>query len=167
MPAWHAGGFVAWPVLRAPLVAALAFALALSLGDLGVIALFGSEQVQTMPYLIMQRMGAYRTQDAAGLALILMVMTMALMLAAEHFARRSRTMVTEGSKRGIEGPAGHMRRRCIPLRAGCGAHAVRLHVCATDDHRRDGSERLGQVDAFVADRRVRACRIGPHPDRRR
>ncbi len=88
---------VTWPVLRAPLVAALAFALALSLGDLGVIALFGSEQVQTMPYLIMQRMGAYRTQDAAGLALILMVMTMALMLAAEHFARRSRTMVTEGS----------------------------------------------------------------------
>lgn len=88
---------VTWPVLRAPLVAALAFALALSLGDLGVIALFGSEQVQTMPYLIMQRMGAYRTQDAAGLALILMIMTMALMLAAEHFARRSQMIETEGN----------------------------------------------------------------------
>lgn len=81
---------VTWPVLRAPIIAALAFALALSLGDLGVIALFGSERVQTLPYLILQRMGAYRTQDAAGLALILMAMTMALMLAAEHFAHRAR-----------------------------------------------------------------------------
>ncbi|QBK29189.1 ABC transporter permease subunit [Roseitalea porphyridii] len=80
---------VSWPVLRAPLIAASAFAFALSLGDLGVIALFGSEQVRTMPFLILQRMGAYRTDDAAGLALILMVMTMILMLAAEHFARRS------------------------------------------------------------------------------
>ncbi|WP_346432561.1 ABC transporter permease subunit [Roseitalea sp. MMSF_3504] len=79
---------VTWPVLRAPLIAALAFAFALSLGDLGVIALFGSNEVQTLPYLILQTMGSYRTQDAAGLALILTAMTMTSMLAAEHFARR-------------------------------------------------------------------------------
>ncbi len=80
---------VVWPVLRAPLVAGFVFAFALSLGDLGVIALFGSEQLQTLPYLILQRMGSYRTQDAAGLALILAVMTMVLMLAAEFFARNA------------------------------------------------------------------------------
>ena len=43
--------------------------MALSLGDLGVIALFGSDAVQTLPYLLLARMGSYRTADAAGLAL--------------------------------------------------------------------------------------------------
>ena len=43
--------------------------MALSLGDLGVIALFGSDAVKTLPYLLLERMGSYRTADAAGLAL--------------------------------------------------------------------------------------------------
>ena len=45
-------------------------AMALSLGDLGAIALFGSQDVVTLPYLLLQRMGSYRTSDAAGLALV-------------------------------------------------------------------------------------------------
>ena len=65
----------------------LAFSLALSLGDLGVIAIFGSQDVQTLPYLILQRMGSYRTQDAAGLALLLCVMTMARMMVADRGSR--------------------------------------------------------------------------------
>ncbi|MCI5075146.1 thiamine/thiamine pyrophosphate ABC transporter permease ThiP [Oricola sp.] len=75
---------VTWPLLRRALLLALAFSLALSLGDLGVIAIFGSQDVQTLPYLILQRMGSYRTQDAAGLALILCLMTMALMMFADR-----------------------------------------------------------------------------------
>ncbi|GAB4350548.1 MAG: thiamine/thiamine pyrophosphate ABC transporter permease [Oricola sp.] len=75
---------VTWPVARRALMLAFAFSLALSLGDLGVIAIFGSQDVQTLPYLILQRMGSYRTQDAAGLALILCVMTMALMFIADR-----------------------------------------------------------------------------------
>jgi thiamine transport system permease protein len=75
---------VTWPVARRALMLAFAFSLALSLGDLGVIAIFGSQEVQTLPYLILQRMGSYRTQDAAGLALILCAMTMALMMLADR-----------------------------------------------------------------------------------
>ncbi len=60
-----------WPVMRQVLATAFVFAMALSLGDLGVIALFGSDSVQTLPYLILSRMGSYRTADAAGLALVL------------------------------------------------------------------------------------------------
>jgi len=75
---------VTWPVARRALMLAFAFSLALSLGDLGVIAIFGSQEVQTLPYLILQRMGSYRTQDAAGLALILCAMTMALMMIADR-----------------------------------------------------------------------------------
>lgn len=87
---WTRFRLVDWPALRRPLSAAFAFAMALSLGDLGVIALFGSDQVQTLPYLLLQRMGSYRTADAAGLALFLGALTLALMLAADRLGRDSR-----------------------------------------------------------------------------
>ncbi|MGQ2932146.1 MAG: ABC transporter permease subunit, partial [Sphingopyxis sp.] len=79
---------VDWPLMRRPLGTAFAFAMALSLGDLGVIALFGSDAVQTLPYLLLARMGSYRTADAAGIALMLALLTLILMLAAEWFGRR-------------------------------------------------------------------------------
>jgi thiamine transport system permease protein len=59
------------PVLRKPLLMALSFAMALSLGDLGAVALFGSQDMVTLPWLLYSRMGSYRTTDAAGLALFL------------------------------------------------------------------------------------------------
>src|SRR5690606_35487141 len=73
-----------WPSIRRPAFTALAFAMALSLGDLGVIALFGSDAVQTLPYLLYARMGSYRTADAAGLALILGLVCLGLMMLAER-----------------------------------------------------------------------------------
>ncbi|WP_034852837.1 thiamine/thiamine pyrophosphate ABC transporter permease ThiP [Sinorhizobium sojae] len=70
------GGFhrllwIDWPPLRKAFLTALSFALALSLGDLGAIALFGSQDLATLPWLLYSRMGSYRTADAAGLALML------------------------------------------------------------------------------------------------
>ena len=78
-----------WPGLRHALVLALAFAMALSLGDLGAIALFGSQDVITLPYLLLQRMGSYRTDDAAGLALMLGLVCLALMVFASQSERSS------------------------------------------------------------------------------
>ena len=60
---------------------ALSFAMALSLGDLGAVALFGSENLTTLPWLIYSRMGAYRSQDADGLALLLGLVCLLLALA--------------------------------------------------------------------------------------
>jgi thiamine transport system permease protein len=85
---WTRFRLIDWPSLARPLATAFAFAMALSLGDLGVIALFGSEQVQTLPYLLLARMGSYRTQVAAGLALWLGVVCLALTLAADRLGRR-------------------------------------------------------------------------------
>ncbi|MFO1089216.1 MAG: thiamine/thiamine pyrophosphate ABC transporter permease [Hyphomicrobiales bacterium] len=76
------------PALARPMGLALAFAMAMSLGDLGVIALFGSDQFTTLPYLLYQRLGSYRSNDAAGLALILAALTLALVWAAERFFGR-------------------------------------------------------------------------------
>ena len=84
---WARLRLVDWPVLRRPLLVGLAFAMALSLGDLGVIALFGSENVKTLPYLLLERMGSYRTADAAGLALFLGALCLALMAAAGRLGR--------------------------------------------------------------------------------
>ena len=78
-----------WPVLRAPLMTALSFAMALSLGDMGAIALFGSEDFITLPALLYAKLGSYRSTDAAGLALILGLVCLALMLPVVRSDRRT------------------------------------------------------------------------------
>lgn len=84
---WTRLRLVDLPVLKGPLAAGFAFAMALSLGDLGVIALFGSEDFRTLPWLLHARMGSYRTDDAAGLALILALSCLALMMIAARAGR--------------------------------------------------------------------------------
>ncbi|CAI2932650.1 thiamine/thiamine pyrophosphate ABC transporter permease [Aminobacter niigataensis] len=86
---WSRLRLIDWPVLRRPLATAFAFAMALSLGDLGVIALFGSDAVQTLPYLLLARMGSYRTDDAAGLALMLGLLCLALMMLADRLGKET------------------------------------------------------------------------------
>jgi thiamine transport system permease protein len=84
---WNRVRLVDWPVLRRPIATGFALAMALSLGDLGVIALFGSDSVQTLPYLLLARLGSYRTDDAAGLALLLGLLCLALIFVADRFGR--------------------------------------------------------------------------------
>lgn len=79
-------GLVDWPLLRRPLLAALAVATALSLGDLGVAAFFGSGNILTLPLLLFERMGAYRVNEAASVALLLAVLVLALFLAVERWS---------------------------------------------------------------------------------
>ena len=75
----------------APAVAfAAALAAALSLGDLGIAALFGSERLVTLPLLLQQRMGSYRQADAAALAGVLAGLCLLIFAAGEQFARRLR-----------------------------------------------------------------------------
>jgi len=86
---WSRLRLVDWPVLRKPAATGFAFAMALSLGDLGVIALFGSDRVKTLPYLLFERMASYRTADAAGLALFLGLLCLALMFFAGRWGKES------------------------------------------------------------------------------
>lgn len=86
---WSRLRLIDWPVLRRPLATAFAFAAALSLGDLGVIALFGSDAVQTLPYLLLARMGSYRTADAAGLALMLGLLCLVLVMLADRLGKET------------------------------------------------------------------------------
>jgi thiamine transport system permease protein len=87
---WNRFRLVDWPSIRRPLATGFVFAMALSLGDLGVIALFGSDAVKTLPFLLLERMGSYRTADAAGLALVIGLVCLTLITVADHFARERR-----------------------------------------------------------------------------
>lgn len=73
--------------LQRPLWGAFALAMALSIGDFGVVALFGSENLQTLPSLLFASLGSYRTQDAAGLALILMLFCLCLLWLSDYLAK--------------------------------------------------------------------------------
>lgn len=71
-------GFNRWwivekPYLIRPLRNAFALAMSASLGSFAVIAFFGSPDFSTLPYLLYQQLGSYRTEDAAVTALVLML----------------------------------------------------------------------------------------------
>jgi thiamine transport system permease protein len=63
------------PRMRAQLGFAAGLAAALSMGDLGVIALFADPDTATLPLQIYRLMGAYRSEDAAGAALLLLILS--------------------------------------------------------------------------------------------
>ncbi|WP_316013592.1 thiamine/thiamine pyrophosphate ABC transporter permease ThiP [Roseobacter sp. HKCCA0434] len=67
-----------WPDLKAPLGFAAGLAAALSMGDLGVIALFGTSETATLPLVMYQLMGSYRMDAAAACALLLLGLSFAL-----------------------------------------------------------------------------------------
>ena len=66
------------PRLRRPLGFAAGLAAALSMGDLGVIALFADPDHATLPLQLYRLMAAYRMQDAAAAALLLLALSLAL-----------------------------------------------------------------------------------------
>ncbi|HWJ86949.1 MAG TPA: thiamine/thiamine pyrophosphate ABC transporter permease ThiP [Pelagibacterium sp.] len=66
---------IEWPLLGQPIGYALAIAFVFSLGDLGVISLFGTSEFSTLPWLMYRALGAYRTNDADAIAAILLLLS--------------------------------------------------------------------------------------------
>lgn len=71
-------GFSRWWIVEKhylikPLRNAFALAMSASLGSFAVIAFWGSPDFSTLPYLLYQQLGSYRTEDAAVTALVLML----------------------------------------------------------------------------------------------
>lgn len=69
-----------WPLMRRPVGLSLGITAALSMGDLGVIALFGSPSEPTLPLYLYQQMGAYRMDQAYGTGLLLTALAFASFL---------------------------------------------------------------------------------------
>ena len=77
---WHRWVTVEYPYLKASLGYVFALAFCFSLGDLGIIALFGSDEFSTLPWYLYQLMGSYRTTDAAGVALVMLVLVLGVFI---------------------------------------------------------------------------------------
>ncbi|MTD41040.1 thiamine/thiamine pyrophosphate ABC transporter permease ThiP [Erwinia sp. CPCC 100877] len=74
--------------LKRPLAQALAFACVLSIGDFGVVALFGNEGFRTLPFYLYQQIGAYRSDDGAVTALLLLLLSLTLFTLMEKLPGR-------------------------------------------------------------------------------
>ena len=81
---------VTLPALARPLGFGLGLTAALSMGDLGVIALFEPPSGGTLPLVMYQLQGSYRTDDAYGAALVLVALSLGVFWAFERGSRRDR-----------------------------------------------------------------------------
>ncbi|MCB1388944.1 MAG: ABC transporter permease subunit [Rhodobacteraceae bacterium] len=75
---------VLWPRLRRPAGFALGLGAALSLGDLGVIVLFAQTGSETLPMQMHRLMGAYRSGDSAGAAVLLLCLSLGAFVLVER-----------------------------------------------------------------------------------
>ncbi len=78
-----------YPYLKSSIGYVFALSFCFSLGDLGIIALFGSDDFLTLPWYLYQLMGSYRTSDAAGVALILLAITLCVFILLPRLFRSS------------------------------------------------------------------------------
>jgi thiamine transport system permease protein len=78
MGGWPFFRHVFLPRLRPQIGFAAGLGAALSMGDLGVIALFADSETATLPLQVYRLMGAYRMEAAAGAAFLLLAVSMML-----------------------------------------------------------------------------------------
>jgi thiamine transport system permease protein len=72
---WRQFTLIEWPLVGRDIGVVLALAFCFSLGDLGIISLFGSGNFVTLPLLLVEALGAYRTNDAAIIAALMLIVT--------------------------------------------------------------------------------------------
>ncbi len=72
------------PLLRKPLGLSAALVTVLAMGDLGVIALFGTPETATLPLLLYQRLSAYQIPQAAVIAVFLLALCLVSFWLIEH-----------------------------------------------------------------------------------
>ncbi len=87
LTSWARLRLVILPRIRRPLGFASGVAAALSMGDLGVIALFAGEAQATLPLLMYRLMGSYQMEAAAGVGLVLVALSFALFWAFDRGGR--------------------------------------------------------------------------------
>jgi len=86
---WPRLRWLVLPRLARPLGFGAGIAAALSMGDLGVIALFAGERQATLPLVVSQLTGAYRMEAAASAALILVTLSFTLFWVLDAGGRRA------------------------------------------------------------------------------
>lgn len=89
MTGWARFRWLILPRLRRPLGFAAGLSTALSLGDLGVVALFPPPDTATLPLEIYRLMGAYKTEAAASASLLLTALCFGVFLTFDRIGRHA------------------------------------------------------------------------------
>lgn len=82
---WQRFRHIDLPLLRKPLGLSIALVTAMAMGDLGVIALFGTPDTATLPLLLYQRLSAYQMPQAAVIAVFLLSSCLLAFYLLEYF----------------------------------------------------------------------------------
>ncbi|HEY4201842.1 MAG TPA: ABC transporter permease subunit [Devosiaceae bacterium] len=72
---WRQFTLVEFPMLGRDIGVALTLAFCFSLGDLGVISFFGTQDFTTLPLLMYRSLSSYRSNDAGAIAALMLVFT--------------------------------------------------------------------------------------------
>lgn len=73
---WQRFKHIDFPLLRKPIGLSMALVTSIAIGDLGVIALFGSPETATLPLLLYQRLSSYQIPQAAVTAAFLLSLSL-------------------------------------------------------------------------------------------
>lgn len=87
MSGWQRFRYIEWPLSRRETGYVFALGFTFSLGDVGVIALFGTDKFSTLPWLMYRALGSYRSNDAALVAAILLALVIVSFWALPHLFR--------------------------------------------------------------------------------
>jgi thiamine transport system permease protein len=79
-----------WRAIRAPILHAFSISFILSMGDLTVIALFGSQDFNTLPLYLYQLMGSYQLESAAVVSLVLFALSIGIFSLTDTLNRTSK-----------------------------------------------------------------------------
>lgn len=85
---WRQLRAVELPLLGRDIGVVIALAFCFSLGDLGVIALFGTQDFETLPLMMYRALGSYRSTDAASIAAVLLLLTLFAFIAIPRLVER-------------------------------------------------------------------------------
>lgn len=75
---WKRFWIAIWPRIKRPIGFSAGLSAALSMGDLGVIALFAPPDISTLPLMMYRLMAAYQMEAASGVALLLVGLSLVL-----------------------------------------------------------------------------------------
>jgi thiamine transport system permease protein len=87
---------ILWPKIKKSISYALALAVVMSMGDYGVIAIFGSDKLSTLPSYLYGKMSSYRVNDASSIALILLVLSILIFAIIEKLFNKKNAYIRSG-----------------------------------------------------------------------
>lgn len=88
---WQRFYYIEWHTIKQPLQNGLALATALSIGDFTAIALFGNQHFTSLPHLLYQQLGSYRSTDASVTAFILLLLSAMIFIFIEKYPAQTPT----------------------------------------------------------------------------